>query len=60
MRIAFVDVAKTVETFVYSGSKAFFPTWSDSLTTEMTPKSITVEHVHCYASPLFSERLGLG
>lgn len=33
---------------VYSGSKSFLRTWSDSLTAELTPKGITVEHVNTY------------
>jgi 17beta-estradiol 17-dehydrogenase / very-long-chain 3-oxoacyl-CoA reductase len=33
---------------VYAGSKAFLRTWSDSLTAELTPKGVTVEHVNTY------------
>ena len=33
---------------VYSGSKAFLRTWSDSLAAELTPKGVVVEHVNTY------------
>jgi NAD(P)-dependent dehydrogenase (short-subunit alcohol dehydrogenase family) len=45
---SFAGASPTPMLAVYSGSKAFLRTWSDSLTAELTPKGITVEHVNTY------------
>lgn len=45
---SFAGASPTPMLAVYAGSKAFLRTWSDSLTAELTPKGITVEHVNTY------------
>jgi 17beta-estradiol 17-dehydrogenase / very-long-chain 3-oxoacyl-CoA reductase len=45
---SFAGASPTPMLAVYAGSKAFLRTWSDSLTAELTPKGVTVEHVNTY------------
>ncbi|KAI0246028.1 3-ketoacyl-CoA reductase [Lactifluus subvellereus] len=45
---SFAGAAPTPMLAVYSGSKAFLRTWSDSLSAELTPKGVVVEHVNTY------------
>jgi short-subunit dehydrogenase len=45
---SFAGAAPTPMLAVYSGSKAYLRTWSNSLTAELAPKGVVVEHVNTY------------
>jgi len=45
---SFAGAAPTPMLAVYSASKSFLRTWSESLAAELTPKGVIVEHINTY------------
>jgi 17beta-estradiol 17-dehydrogenase / very-long-chain 3-oxoacyl-CoA reductase len=45
---SFAGAAPTPMLAVYSASKAFVRTWSESLAAELAPKGVLVEHANTY------------